>query len=137
MKIVMRIVLAGVLAVGIGTAGAGSAQAASCTAGYACLWVDNNYSGTSWGNTVNTGSYNIWTTGINDAASSVWANGAQCKYTTWYKDPGQTGDWFYLRSQSHFATYYRDAKLSDGAGYAGYTTQNFNDKLSSWKFSGC
>jgi Peptidase inhibitor family I36 len=136
-KTVIRIVLAGVLAVGIGTVGAGSAQAASCTKGYACLWVNSGFTGTSWGNSNNSGTFDVWTTGVNDAASSAWANGAACRYTTWYKHGSQTGDWFALRSQTHYPSYFNDSNLSNGAGYSGYTTQNFDNQLSSWKFSGC
>lgn len=132
----MRFVLAGVLAAGIATAGVTSAEAASCTQGYACLWKDTSYGGTSWGNSINSGIFNMYTTGINDVASSAWANGKSCKYTTWYVND-YTGYYFYLNSQTHFSSGYADGNLSNGAGYGPYNTRNFDNQLSSYKFTAC
>lgn len=138
MRNVMRLALAAVLLASMGLVGVGSAQAAGgCTKGFACLWAGRSYTGTTWGNSNNSGTFDMWSTGSNDVASSAWANGGTCRYTTWYINGGQTGNWFYLQSQSIFGAGYSDPNLSNGAGYGQYNTQNFEDKLSSYKYSGC
>ena len=144
MKMSVRFVLAAVLAGTLGIVGIGSAQAAAgCTVGYACLWENINYnaSGTAreWGNSVNSGTYNtIWgTTGQRDIASSAWANGGECSYTTWYIGANQSGHYFYLNSQTLVKSGYNDSYLGNGAGFGPHATENFNDNISSFKFSGC
>ncbi|WP_157607421.1 hypothetical protein [Sanguibacter suarezii] len=143
-KTSVRFALAAALAATLGIAGIGSAQAATgCTKGFACLWENINYnaSGTAkeWGNSVNAGTYSPFSTvtGYRDIASSAWANGGQCRYTYWYVDPSQSGDYFYLNSQTAVGSGYKDSYLGDGAGFGPHATKNFNDNISSFQFSGC
>lgn len=140
----MRIVLAGILALGIGTAAGGSAQAtAGCTAGFACLWQNTNYNigapAAEWGNDATKG--NLYATSgtrdRNDLASSAHANGKQCAATRWFEHGNQKGMWIELRSQQGSTVYYKDADLANSAGIAGNYTTNFDNMATSYQFVGC
>ncbi len=114
----------GVSATILAVAGLGitSSAAASCTLGDACTWTSSSYTGTqsSYG-------YDQWTT--TNYSNSVWARGYLCEKTSFRTGNSSSDSYFTLYSHYHYGKNYRDANLSDGAGFGPYNSQNWKDKI--------
>lgn len=131
---------------------ASMASAATCARGTACLWTDSSYKA-GWGGvkySVSANHGSLYGTRINDGASSGWANGGSCAATRFYSDTNYGLDLstygqrrFVLNSQTLVKANYRDPYFKNGAGLNsdgsshGWAGQNWNDQVSSWKFTAC
>lgn len=111
--------------------GIAPASAAGCDLGYTCQWQGEQYTGTSWGNSIVAQN---WGLGQYDTASGVHAHGRDCKATTYYKGPDFTDINFTINSQKVGGNF-KDPYLKNGAG-----TQpgvDFDNNLSSYSFINC
>jgi hypothetical protein len=145
LKMLVAILASAVMFAGVGVT---TAAAADCARGTQCLWVSRDYSSTKYGRSANSGAY--VGSGINNASSSGWANGGSCSATRFYDDvnAGERTDnigqyRFVLNSQYLVGANYRDPYFTNGAGLnsngstGGWADDNWNDKVSSWRFTGC
>lgn len=138
----VRIALVGLMVAGfVGAVAPGASAAAGdglCDSGYNCIYKDLSYQGgvlgskkiskSLWGNFA-------W----NDKATSVSANGASCRLSNFYEnarasDGAPSGDSFQIYSRSLMGSNFRDPDLRNGAGNR---TDNWNDRISGFTFSGC
>lgn len=107
----------------------------NCALGNACIWQHTNYNGNYYGQSANESSVSSL---LNNAASSAAANGKACYATRFYDNGAQaTGSYFILNSKYRTGQNYRDPNLVNGAGLGPYNTQNWNDRISRIKFTGC
>lgn len=123
------------LAMGVTPATAGDGL---CSTGYVCGYDHPSYDGALFGTQKVTSNWNYQ--GFGDRASSVSANGATCKYSTFHKDwnilwNAPSGDSFQLYSRTLLKTNYRDPDLRNGAGNR--PGVDFDDKISGTTFTGC
>jgi hypothetical protein len=154
-KIKQRMIALVTLALAIGGVGvvsatsATAADAAHCWSGYACIWNEPSYSTGKYGVSLTQGTY-YGTTHDNNAESAS-ANGATCALTNFYTSTnrtynasGMSGDhYFFLSSETLYTgEAWKDANLNGvyEIGYgqpSGVYDYNFNNKVSSWKFTQC
>ncbi len=119
--------------IAVGPAQADAAKPASCTAGYACLWEDQDYLTEGSGSAVikfqmhiprlSQFNYSAGRQG-NDNATSVYNNG-NLEWAKFFKDSSQGGSFFQLGRGLG------DWNLSNGTGNV---ASGFNDNLSSTCF---
>lgn len=137
MRRIRVVVLSLICSVGaiVGVAAPSYAGTEDCMKGWACIWEDRSYEGSSYGTS--------WTVKyfdkLRNKASSAAANGASCSATTFYTDwnifsGGVKGHSFTLNSKTLIGHGFRDPNLSNGAGRS---TRNFEDDLESLQFTGC
>lgn len=111
---------------------------AACPVGYACIWDYTNYSesGRYWKQSANEQAVPAT---INNKASSAAANGKACYATRFYDNGAQaTGSYFILHSKTRLPnSYYEDPYLANGAGLGDFSGQNWDNRISRIKFTGC
>jgi peptidase inhibitor family I36 len=136
-----RVVAVGLLLAGMMGATAQSASAGDglCDLSFSCIYQDLNYDGGVLGSAMS--SKSLWgNLKWNDKATSLSANGQQCKYTNYFEHASNTngapyGDAIQMFSRSLMGTNYRDPDLQNGAGNR--TGQDWNDRISGFTHSGC
>lgn len=141
MKKLTRLVVVGVLAIGITAPLAGAAQAGTglCNSGFACGYDKTNYDGDMYGTAKN--SYDWKLVGFANRADSVSVNGASCKYTDFYDtwhwwDTAPIGKLFTLYSRQLMGSNYRDPNLANGAGYNS-SGKDIRNRIDATVFWGC
>ncbi|QFU97940.1 hypothetical protein KDY119_01446 [Luteimicrobium xylanilyticum] len=132
--VALAVAFVGMLLAGIGAAVPAQA-AADCNVGYTCLWMEDNSSGTYIGKSADYDS--LVGTKLNDTASSAEANGGSCSSTYYYDTSTRSGAYFYLNSKSLVTANYQDPNLTNGAGKGTNAGENWDNRISSYKFSGC
>lgn len=109
-----------------------------CDLGYSCVYQDLNYGGSLYGSAKN--SVTFWgSLTWNDKATSVSANGKQCRQTRYYEHAADSkgvlnGAYLTLNSRHWSSSNYRDGDLRDGAGSV---KTNWNDRISGFQHWGC
>jgi hypothetical protein len=113
-----------------------NAALSQCSAGYACIWGENSYTGCFYQRSTS-GPVGDWATcaGVSsiNGANSLKANGNTCN-TDYYDLTNQTGPYIrFLRAG--LGSNFQDPTLSNGGGSStGYEGQNWQDRIGSLKF---
>lgn len=120
--------------------GGATAQAGDglCNAGYSCVYQHLSYDGELYGSAKNTVTF--WgKLSWNDKATSISANGKQCRQTRFYEHAADTngqpyGAYVTLNSRTWSSTFNRDPDLRNGAWTV---TSDFNDRISGFVHTSC
>ncbi len=137
----VRLILTGVLGAGmiVPLASVATAGDGLCDSGFACGYDSTSYNGAMFGTAQNLSDWK--NQGFGNRADSVSANGAQCRYTVYYRtwhwwDSRPIGKAFTLYSRQLEGRNYRDPNLSNGAGYDSDGSDVRND-IEATEFTGC
>ena len=137
----VRVPTAAVLATGLAIplATASDAGDGLCDSGFACGYDSTSYDGAVFGTAKNLSDWG--TQGFANRAESVSVNGAECKYTVFYRtwhwwDSRPIGKAFTLYSRQLMKKNYRDPNLSNGAGYDS-DGSSVNNDVEATEFTGC
>jgi hypothetical protein len=134
--VALVVAFTGMLLAGIGAAlPAQAATAGDCIKGHTCLWMEDSYEGTYIGKSASAAS--LVGTALNDTASSAEANGGSCSTTYYYDTATESGQYFYLNSKTIVSANYEDPNLTNGAGKGTNASENWDNRISSYKFSNC
>lgn len=106
-----------------------------CELGYACIWSGKNYKGEWAADYANTGPFDIGSTWARAHHNSAAANGNACKATRFWN--GSHTKYFVLSSETGGTGQSRDPYLTNGAGWTGWTNENWENNARSAQFVNC
>lgn len=109
---------------------AAPAQAAPkgyCDLGFSCVYRNEAYGGSSYGTAQ--ARYFLKSSGMSNVASSVSANGKNCKQTHYYDATDKPAKMIF-NSRYRVGSAFRDPVLSNGGGLGIYSKQNWDNRIS-------
>lgn len=111
-----------------------------CANGQACVWKNKDYLDlfrgmTSTANDYRTITWNDGSYDLNDEVSAVRSQGNSCRLK-FFADRNQGGHWIYFNAVKEGFNY-QDPYLANGGGTGTYSTEGWNDRISSHQFVDC